>query len=427
MPKRKDQSKPNASEARSGLSVAIKDSAKLFLSECHTQGYMIEFFSAKPPPVNSPQEPTTVDPLFSFVKNALAKLDFYSTDKACVLRQMDDDTDDVLVFAYGRDLAISSRKSIKIDNVREVLETRTEVSRRGLFSREFLDIEVNRFGTKLCLSVGKQLKELLQTMGMTNCKPTAMPTEYHWLLRRDQKSPPLGENAASSYEKAVSRLRNAAEWARPDLSVAVNALERTKGKPTEEDMARLQHTLRYISGTLEYGLVYHMCELDAPQIEGHVDAEWAGDEDTRRSVTGYMFTHRNNPITWDSFRQDCVADTFMVAHAKALAASAHVAERLWEHHRMLQDRAPFVRVYNSCKAGIIFSQGPSLYEKTRHIDPREFDVAVECYVEGRVRTTTVPLGEQLANGLVRALPRPRFVEYREKMGVLPLAQTRKKN
>eukprot|EP00961_Rhodomonas_salina_P284591 3846514-Rhodomonas_salina.1 len=52
---------------------------------------------------------------------------------------------------------------------------------------------------------------------------------------------------------------------------------------------------------------------------GWVDSDFVADPDTRRSVTGYVLSLNNGPVSWKSKRQDCV--TLSSAEAEYVAAS----------------------------------------------------------------------------------------------------------
>ena len=49
-----------------------------------------------------------------------------------------------------------------------------------------------------------------------------------------------------------------------------------------------------------------MCEVLGP-LEGFVDANYAGDLDTRRSTTGYLFYVYGGPVSWRSILQSIMA------------------------------------------------------------------------------------------------------------------------
>eukprot|EP00961_Rhodomonas_salina_P125501 1690608-Rhodomonas_salina.1 len=58
---------------------------------------------------------------------------------------------------------------------------------------------------------------------------------------------------------------------------------------------------------------------------GWVDSDYAADPDTRRSVTSYLISMNNGPISWKAKRQGCV--TLSSAEAEFVAAS-HCGQEL---------------------------------------------------------------------------------------------------
>ena len=66
-----------------------------------------------------------------------------------------------------------------------------------------------------------------------------------------------------------------------------------------------KHILRYLKGTIDYGLKY-----DANQkinLEGYVDSYWAGSAIERKSTLGCFFSMGSGVISWFSRKQSCVA------------------------------------------------------------------------------------------------------------------------
>ena len=64
--------------------------------------------------------------------------------------------------------------------------------------------------------------------------------------------------------------------------------------------------LGYISGTLTYGLKFAAHERE-DDLHGFANANWAGDIDTRRSTSSYVFMVANGLISWSSKKQSTVA------------------------------------------------------------------------------------------------------------------------
>ena len=59
-------------------------------------------------------------------------------------------------------------------------------------------------------------------------------------------------------------------------------------RPSKDHWIDVKHVLRYLKGTLKYGLKFTAHEED-PELFGYSDGDWPGDVDTRRSTPGYVF------------------------------------------------------------------------------------------------------------------------------------------
>ncbi len=79
---------------------------------------------------------------------------------------------------------------------------------------------------------------------------------------------------------------------------------------------------RYLRQTPDIGLHYRSCVED--DLVGHCDADWAGDLDERKSVSGYTFSLCGAPISW---KQTSVA--LSTAEAEYVALSSTAQEAVW--------------------------------------------------------------------------------------------------
>ncbi|KAL1279422.1 hypothetical protein QQF64_026095 [Cirrhinus molitorella] len=68
------------------------------------------------------------------------------------------------------------------------------------------------------------------------------------------------------------------------------------------------------------GLLY---SKDKPkECIGFSDADWAGDQDDRKSMSGHMFQISGAAVSWRSKKQTCVALSTAEAEYMALASAA---------------------------------------------------------------------------------------------------------
>jgi hypothetical protein len=86
-------------------------------------------------------------------------------------------------------------------------------------------------------------------------------------------------------------------FTRPDLTYVVQKICLHMHDPRESHLA-LKRLLRYIRGTVDFGLVLHWSP--SPELVVYTDADWAGCPDTHRSTSGYAVFLGGNLISWSS-------------------------------------------------------------------------------------------------------------------------------
>jgi hypothetical protein len=67
----------------------------------------------------------------------------------------------------------------------------------------------------------------------------------------------------------------------------------------------MKHVLRYLRGTIEYGLLYEHC--GGVRLAGFIDVDWAEYTEDRKSTSGCCFSIGSGIIPWFSRKQRLVA------------------------------------------------------------------------------------------------------------------------
>ena len=129
------------------------------------------------------------------------------------------------------------------------------------------------------------------------------------------------------YSSVVGCLMYAMVLTRPDISYAVSVVSKYMANPGKEHWRALKWILRYLSGTVDYGLIYGTKRGTEVNVEGYVDADFAGDLDKRRSLTGYLFTLGCCTINWKASLQSVVA--LSTTEAEYTAAAEVFKETIW--------------------------------------------------------------------------------------------------
>ena len=90
-------------------------------------------------------------------------------------------------------------------------------------------------------------------------------------------------------------------------------------------MIAAKHILRYLKGTVDYGLKYEANRKI--NLEGYVDSDWEGSAIDRKSISGCCFSMGSGVISWLSRKQSCVA--LSIAGAEYVAACLASCEAVW--------------------------------------------------------------------------------------------------
>ena len=104
---------------------------------------------------------------------------------------------------------------------------------------------------------------------------------------------------ATEYRSVVGSLRYLVHT-RPDISFAVGMVSHFMEKPRQEHMAAVKHLLRYIAGTVEFGLVYPKLLGVDNSLTGYNDSDLGGDSDDRKSTTDIIFFLGTKAVAWQS-------------------------------------------------------------------------------------------------------------------------------
>ncbi|XP_038904473.1 secreted RxLR effector protein 161-like [Benincasa hispida] len=90
------------------------------------------------------------------------------------------------------------------------------------------------------------------------------------------------------YASGVGILMYAMVCTRLDLAYAVSVVTKFMGQSGKEHWQAVKRIFRYLRGTSDVGLVYG--NFTECLVTGYSDFDYAGDVDSRRSMTGYVFT-----------------------------------------------------------------------------------------------------------------------------------------
>ncbi|GJY63293.1 ribonuclease H-like domain-containing protein [Tanacetum coccineum] len=185
--------------------------------------------------------------------------------------------------------------------------------------------------------------------------------------------------------------------------------------PWESHLSALKRILRYVCGTLNYGL--QLFSSSTTDLVAYSDADWAGCPTTCRLTSGYYIFLGNKLLSWSSKHQSTLSRSSAEVEYRGVANA--VAETRWLRNllRELQTLLPFATlVYNDNVSVVYLSSNLIQHQRTKHI---EIDIHFvrDLVIAGEVRVLHVSSPYQYANFFTKGLPSTLFEEFHTSLSV----------
>ena len=225
-----------------------------------------------------------------------------------------------------------------------------------------------------------------------NVRPvTTTCAEPPRILPQDHLSP----EDHRQYRQSIGQLI----WAsliRPDLQYPAKTLTRHLQAPSSFDLKNLKHTLRYIKGSQHLRLVLGkdlhrhagqpLDQLHPLDIKCFTDSDWAGDQESRKSTSGFIISILNTPLAFSSKTQGSIAQSS--AEAELYAMASGVAEAIFikqllsevqehigiktfdipDHHPVTNKPVPAITVLTDSTSATSLVQKMGLNRRSKHIE-----------------------------------------------------------
>ena len=112
---------------------------------------------------------------------------------------------------------------------------------------------------------------------------------------------------------------------RPDICFAVSTLSQYMVNPNNIHLIGEKHVMRYLKGTLDYGLKY--TSDSEISLNGFTDSDWAGSAKDKKSTSGGCFSLGSGMISWFSRKQTSIA--LSTTEAEYIASCSACSEAAW--------------------------------------------------------------------------------------------------
>ena len=311
----------------------------------------------------------------------------------------------MIVGVYVDDLLLTGSDEENLGKFKLELMKLFEMTDLGLLST-YLGIQVIQEKGEISLNQRAFAKNLLEDQQMMDNNPSNSPLEQKIKLSAKENSKKICTTVYRSILEKLCYLTHT----RPVLMFSVGLLSRFMENPSVEHLKTAKRVIRYVKGTLNYGLKYKRSEVF--ELIGYSDCDYVGDHINRNSKSGSVFFPGENLISWSSQKQKIVA--LSSCEAEYIVLNATSCQAVWLAGLITEltkkSMMPMeLRVDNSFV--IELAKNPEFHSRTKHIDVGYHYIRMK--VEKKwIKLTHVPSEEQLADIMTKALRRIKFVYQR---------------
>lgn len=281
-------------------------------------------------------------------------------------------------------------------------------------TKSYLGLEIDRLNDGgIFLHQCGYVNRILQRFNMVECNAVSTPADANQIL---YSNPDTTNKINFPYREAIGCLMYLTVATRPDICYAVNLASRFMENPADIHVNSVKRILKYLKGTPNYGIKFK--SENNLKFCGFSDADYAGDLDSRRSTSGYVFQLGDSIISWCSERQKTVA--LSTTESEYIAATHAMKELVWLRH-LLAELLPRRNIdpifYMDNQSAIRLVKNPEFHKRTKHIDVK-YHFIREKYEEKLFVLEYMPTENQIADIMTKSLAKQRFQCLREMMGIV---------
>ena len=313
-----------------------------------------------------------------------------------------------IIVIYVDDLMMFCKTKEQIEDIKIGLKQEFSIKELGDL-KYCLGIEIYRKRSEKIIMINQQayIRRLADKFGVQKCKDVHTPADSNSKLVKM----PDGEVFVPKfpYRELVGALMYIATCTRPDIAHAVGEVSKFCERHGKSHWAAAKRILKYLKTTQELSIKF--CGSSKGELIGFADANWAGDVDTRRSTTGYVFFLNSGVISWNSKRQPTVATSSTEAEYMSLYSATQ--EAIWLR-LLLKDleRTDQVatKIFQDNQGCIALAKNPVYHARTKHIDIK-FHFLREKVIHEVIALEYKPTEEMIADGFTKALPRDKHSKF----------------
>ncbi|KAA3479914.1 Retrovirus-related Pol polyprotein from transposon TNT 1-94 [Gossypium australe] len=190
----------------------------------------------------------------------------------------------IIISLYVDDMLVTGNDATQIEVFKKDMMEVFEMTDLGEM-HYFLGMEIKQIQNEK-----KYMKEILKRFHIEECNSVITPINQKEKLQK--------MNGANPADERVYRSLMCLTSTRLDIMYIVSVLSRFIHCASVIHMIAAKRVLRYLNGTLAYGI--NFSKVEKFKLQGYSDIGWVGSLDNMRSISGYCFTFGSGCFSWCS-------------------------------------------------------------------------------------------------------------------------------
>ena len=343
----------------------------------------------------------------------ITKLGFKRNNVDLCLYKKGKENNEIYILIYVDDLLICSKSKEDIQRVKKFLSDRFKMKDLGEI-KEYLGINIdyNYIENKLTLSQMKYIESLANKYEIQNSRLYSTPMETNLQLEKAESC-----EINIKYRNLIGALLYISSNTRPDISYSVNYLSRYQNSYNETHWKYALRILKYLYLTKDLNLHYEKNE-NCDTITCYVDADWAGDNNDRKSTTGYVIKMYGNVIDWKSRKQKCITKASTYAEYVALSEVVSEIKYIRELVKIFDINInESIKIYEDNSGAINIANNGNFTKNSKHIEIH-YHFVHESVKENLIEVCKIDSNENVADIFTKALCKEKFEKFRMKLNVI---------
>ncbi|PKU82870.1 Retrovirus-related Pol polyprotein from transposon TNT 1-94 [Dendrobium catenatum] len=315
----------------------------------------------------------------------------------------------IFFLIYVDDILVTGNDSQAIQTLLTDLRTTFALKQLGDIAL-FLGIQTIRTPEGLFLTQHHYAEKILKDFNFTDCKSAPTPST---IKSKQQPSDLQLLPDPTIYRRTAGSLQYLS-ITRPDIAFATNQICQHMHQPTNSDLQALKRLLRYIKGTLTYGLPIHIGDLS---LRTYTDADWASDMTDRKSISGYCTFLGSTLISWTVKKQVTVAKSSTEAEYRALSAAT--SDVLWIHRLLdevgISQQQP-TTIHCDNISAMALAKNPVFHARTKHIEI-DYHFIRQHLNSGAIQLSYIASTDNISDIFTKSFSPARFQELRRKLTI----------